>query len=120
MAEEQQKKEKRVCPDIWCKSIKWISILGWILLFISMMLFHFGRPHVTTGFEQKVLAQAKEEWNPFYGPLFLSTMFLILYISLTGFLINKKRHKRKEDRYNISLLFLFIFSLMGLSYYFFN
>lgn len=120
MTEELQKKEKRVCPDIWCKSIKWLCIFGWILLFISMMLFHLGRPYVAAGFEQKSVAQAQIEWDPFYGPLFLSAMFLILYVSLTGFLINKKRHKRKEDRYNISILFLFIFSLMGLSYYFFN
>jgi len=81
MAIENQSLDNRICPDFWCRSIKWLCILGWILLLISMMLFHTGRPLVTTGIERQNIEKVQVAWDPAIAPYFLSSMILIFYIS---------------------------------------
>ena len=120
MTDEDHIQNKRICPDFWSKSIKWLSISGWTLLFISMLLFHSGRPQVPTAIERQSIEKIRDTWDPEIAPYFLSIMVTVFYISLMALFINNKRHKRKEDRYNISVFLLFIFSILGLSYYFFN
>jgi len=112
--------DRRKGPDFLSKSVKWLTGIGWILLFAGMNLFHFGRPKVLTGFQESQLDKNIDKWDPVISPVFVTVMFLILYVSGTGLYVNKKRHRRKNDKYYISLLSLIVMSIMGLTYFYFN
>lgn len=106
--------ERRKGPDIWLRALSWLIRIGWILMLGSLILISFAKPDAETFYDRfyEVSRTFRDYWNDdlvFWGFYLLMTC---IFISIAGITINKKRHRRREDHYRISLIFLGLFSLI--------
>jgi len=117
MNNEKKIINRRKGPDKWIKSLTWFGIIGWIFMFVTMIVFHLARPETEkslTGFFQYRLGK---NWDAELVPYFIILSAFILFISALGLIINSRRHNRRTDNYRFSLIALVVISILGLLYY---
>ncbi len=112
--------ERRRGPDVWRKMISWLSVIGWILMLVALVLFDLAKPHMMTFFDRFFHVSGATVWNYQLTLYIFFVMVAGFVISVSGLLINARRHRRKKDHYSLSLMLLGIVSLLGAVYYMFR
>lgn len=106
--------ERRRRPDLWVRSLEWLAVGSWLLLFIALLLVAKAKPQVETFFERYYDLPLDPFWNLELLGYLQGLMALGLGISIIGLFINWRRSRRAEDQYCVSLIILGIISLVGL------
>ncbi|KIH76435.1 hypothetical protein SAMN05660860_01505 [Geoalkalibacter ferrihydriticus] len=106
--------ERRRHPDLWVRSLEWLAVGSWLLLFIALLLVAKAKPQVETFFERYYDLPLDPFWNLELLGYLQGLMALGLGISIIGLFINWRRSRRAEDQYCVSLIILGIISLVGL------
>lgn len=106
--------QKRRGPDIWIKIIRWTAALGWILMFAVLLLTDKARPKVAFFLDRILQVPLRTSWDRRLLDIACFLLVLILGLCLSGLFINSRRHKRKTDHYNRSLVIMGILALGGI------
>jgi len=106
---------RRKGPDSLVKAISVISGLSWLFVFIAFILASYAKSHITSS--NSMFLQADWGGNPAVKKYSIFLLGVVMIICFAGILINMSRHRRKTDRYNKSLIFFGVGSLIGILVY---
>ncbi len=105
------RKNRRKGKDTLTKLVAFISVLCWVLMASVMTLLAVSRPRV----EQSYSASEALSGFIWDGSLLSYSYYLLIAetgLCIIGIVLNSFRIKRKTDRYNTSLFFLLLISLL--------
>ncbi|GAB4370567.1 MAG: hypothetical protein Kow0042_12870 [Calditrichia bacterium] len=111
--------DRRKGPDLWTKSLRWLAVFGWLILFAALIIVGITKPETVTFFDQKFQFYKAGTENPLLTRIIFYLMILGLLLSLMGVFINLKRLRRRDDEYRLSLILLGLISLSGIIIYLF-
>ena len=106
--------QRRQGPDLWVKIIHWLGVCVWILMVAVLVLTDKARPPMATFFDRVLHIQLRTTWDLGLVRDVCLLMIIILGLCLTGFIINSKRHQRKDDHYSLSLIIMGSLSVIGI------
>lgn len=109
--------ERRQKEDFWMKSIKWLNIFGWLLLFISLFYLEMAKPGAEAFRKGGGDVQLLQTWDMDYIKSMIFILTSSLIVSLLAIIINSKRHHRSNDFYRVSLFILGFVSILGIIYF---
>lgn len=109
--------ERRKGTDIWVKLISWFSAISWVMMFIVLYIVTKAGPQIENYFHKLFNASLRKTWDYELAQYALYLMILLLMLCLFGILINAQRHKRKSDKYSLSLIIMSILSVVGIFVY---
>ncbi len=113
-------RDRRRRKDIWFKMISWFAMASWAIMFVALILYQKARPDNVTFFDRFYDVKKNTDWNPDTAFVLFLTMILGLIVSVIGLIINKKRARRKSDRFSVSLILMAVVSVMGIILYVFS
>ena len=116
--ESEKTPRRRKGTDIWFKSIRWLAVIGWLLMFAAIFITAIAKPEKKNYFN-KLAWSLRTTWDMEMFMYFFYLMILGFCISVVGFAINIKRHRRKNDEYLVSLILLGLTSIVGIAIYLF-
>lgn len=104
-----EKRNRRRGPDTMTRMITFFSIGSWILILLALLIYQLVHPLGST------YSAVRLTLTDFSAGLVLAKVLLALNVLLCiwGMAMNMMRHKRKSDRYRISLLASLVVSLAG-------
>ncbi len=110
---------RRKGPDFWIKSLNWISVIGWYLMFGALVIMHRARPQTRNLFSSffPKLIQYRGHWDATLCQYLFYCMVIGGVGTGIGLIINSRRHRRKEDHYRMSLILIFSISIVGILVY---
>lgn len=111
------RKNRRKGQDVWLKLIQWIGIISWVLMVPLLVLMDRAKPQFETFFDRYFDIQVESGWDYEIFRYAFYLMIFLMVLSGTGLLINKTRHKRKDDFYRMNLIIILILSILGIIYY---
>jgi len=110
--------ERRKGEDFWLKTIKILAVIAWAIFTVSIYLLGKAQPQIESFFERWLKVSVRKEWDSRLLKYFFNFMIIIFYLSGSGLIINTRRHKRKTDSYNKTLIIFFFISAFCLLIYF--
>ncbi len=113
-------RRKRSKIDFWIKTLRWVGLSGWFIIFITLFMVGAAKPRDENFFDGYLKAQVVfSTWDQ-------QTLEYCFYMMVAGFClgsaglyINIIRHRRKTDEYRISLILLALISFLGIIKYLF-
>lgn len=111
---------RRKGPDLWSRSLRYLALLGWLLLVSAFFILDYAKPKIETFFERVYDIRLHQQWDMDLARYILWLMVLGLLLSVAGLVINAKRNRRRTDQWRLSLIFLGLISLAGMFLYFVN
>ena len=108
---------RRHGPDVLVKAISIISGISWLIVFVVFILVSYAKPKMETLFDRQYNIQLRQNWDKTMLGYAIFLLGLITVICLAGILINMSRHRRRTDRYNKSLIFFCVGSIIGILVY---
>jgi len=111
---------RRNGPDPWTRSLRYLALAGWLFLVSAFFILDYAKPKVETFFERVYDIHLHQQWDMDLARYILWLMFLGLFLSIVGLVINAKRKRRRTDQWRLSLIFLGIISVAGIALYFVN
>jgi len=109
--------DRRKGPDILLKLITWISFIGWVLIVGVLAIISKAGPQTATFFDRLLETRIRGTWDYELMQYAFYLLIVMLVLGLTGLAMNSRRHRRKTDRYRLSLIIMTIFSLAGIILY---
>lgn len=117
---DQKRIDRRSGPDFWVKLIKTMSILVWAVMLIILLLMEKAKPEVESFFSHLFQIQLRQSWDlHFLTIAFILSIFMLMFTSFT-LLVNRKRHRRRTDRYSKSVIIMMIFSFLIIVFFFYK
>ncbi|AWL11807.1 hypothetical protein HMF8227_01329 [Saliniradius amylolyticus] len=116
-----ERAERREAPktrDPVLKLLIVLSILGWSVFVLALVLFHYARPELITGLITYWKLQVREHWLESYSVYLIITVVLTFIISAAGTVIRRKRIRRRGDAIWLNLPVLLVISVMFILYLF--
>ena len=117
MQPENQQSEKsprrRRKRDVVAKIIVWSSILCWVLFVAAIVLIDQGSPEMQNVFSRFLELELREDWDKDAVAKALNLMYGVAGFSLLALGLKFIRHRRRSDRYPITLIILLICSILG-------
>lgn len=110
--------DRRKGPDLLLRALNWFIIVGWLLMFMALILASLAKPQTQTFFDRLVHITPKTTWDVRLVTYILYIMILGLLISVVGLFINLKRNRRKEDELRVSFILIGMMSIIGMLIYF--
>lgn len=115
--EERVFLDRRKGPDFLVKWVKWAGTILWVIAIAIIMLADKARPPVENFFDRHFDIQLRKSWDT-DAMLYAFYLLIILFITcLVTIFINSRRHRRKTDKYNPSIIILTLLSLAGIIFY---
>lgn len=109
--------ERRKGPDFWVKWIKWAGYFSWVIAFAIIILTDRAKPPVETFFDRYFHIQLKRTWDIYLMRYAFLLLLVLFFICVFTIIVNFRRHRRKTDRYNPSIIILSVLSLLGIIIY---
>ncbi len=112
----ERRKNRRKGPDVLMKSINYLAVFSWVIIFIVIIIFSLAKPRIQ-GIKPGHSVVSTGAWDSSLLEITAYLMVLQIMFSVVGLLINSNRMKRKEDQYNTSLIVSGILAIFGLLLY---
>ena len=110
-------KDRRKGPDFCVKWIKWAGYFLWIIAVTVILMADKARPPIETFFDRLFKIHLRKTWNTELMKYAFYLLILLFLTCIFTIIINSRRHRRKTDRYNPSVIVLSILSLIGMIIY---
>lgn len=112
--------DRRRGPDLWVKLVNWLGILAWAIMFFIIAITDRAKPPMETFFDRFFKVQVRQTWD--FGLLryALYLMITLCVLCVFGLVVNSRRHRRKNDRYSISLFLMMGLGIFSIIMYFAN
>lgn len=107
-------KDRRRGPDALVKWVNAAGILIWALVLVILGFAQEAKPQVETVIDKAFNTKLRNTWN--YS-LINDALYLLIFqliLCVVTIFINSKRHRRKTDKYNPSVIILGIVSIIGI------
>lgn len=109
---------RRQGPDFWVKFLQTASVLVWGFMLITLLIIEQAKPELENFFSHMFNVTLRQRWDlDLLTYAFYLSVFMCIF-SIFSLIVNKKRHRRKTDRYSKSIIFTLIFSLWIIFFYF--
>ncbi len=111
--------ERRRGNDPLSRRLRWVSIIGWVMLITSIILIDFAKPEYVTlfDFRSDPPIDRRTTWNMSLINLILFFQVCSFLLGSIGFVQSLKRTRRITDRYRFNLLLMALISFFGVLYY---
>lgn len=109
--------DRRKGPDLGVKLLHWFVLIGWLLMFLALIIASLAKPQTQTFFDRVVKLGGRTTWNQDMARYILYSMVLGLFISFGGLYINLKRNRRREDELRVSFILIGFLSAIGIVIY---
>ncbi|MCD4828428.1 MAG: hypothetical protein K8R90_03235 [Candidatus Cloacimonetes bacterium] len=106
--------ERRHGPDILVKTITWLSVLGWLLMIITLFVYGSARPDSIRLKFWPLVNEMNRIWNTELTTIVLYFLICNFSLGIIGLLLNTRRHKRKTDNYSLPLMLLTLMAASGI------
>lgn len=106
--------DRRKGPDFWVKWVRRVGIIVWIIVIAIIFIIDKAKPPLESFLDRMFNIQLRKTWDDslmFYA--FCLLLFLFLLCAFT-MVINIYRHRRKTDRFNPTVIFFGITSMIGI------
>lgn len=110
MAEEI---ERRRGPDLWVRSLRWLAVIGWVLMLAALWVAGEAKPQMETFFERWSGIRMNRGWDMGLARTIFYLMIPGLVLGYGGLLINVCRSRRHKDEIRISLVLLTVMATIG-------
>ncbi len=114
------KPDRRMGADLWTKTIRWLGVFGWFVMFVALFIIDRAKPEEENMFTKAANVSVRKTWNQELIQYLFYLMIFGLCISVIGIVINSRRHHRKDDRFKYILIILGIISSFGIIKYLFK
>lgn len=100
----------------WPLLLRWLSVVGWLLMAAVLILVHDARPEMNTGLVRYHGIDIRMYWRADLTAIILAVLWTNCAISLVAVVVNRTRMRRETDRryYNVWLLGALSLALLGL------
>jgi hypothetical protein len=112
--------DRRKGPDLWVKLVNWLGILAWGIMFFIIAITDRAKPPMETFFDRFFKVQVRQTWDFGLLQYALYLMITLCVLCVIGLVINSRRHRRKNDRYSISLFLMMGLGIFSIIMYFAN
>lgn len=112
--------KRRKGPDLWFKSLRWMAVFGWLLLFAALLLSSKARPEIKTLIHSYDDLPYRISWNMKLARYVFYMMIVGFCASGVGLAINIRRKRRRDDEIYVSLVLVGIISLAGILFYLYS
>jgi hypothetical protein len=109
---------RRKGPDLLSRSLRWLALLGWGLMFAALVVLGNAKPQMTTFLERHYGVRLRTWWDAELAGNIRPLLWAGLGISILGLAANALRHRRSSDEWRINLWLLLLTSLTSLFLYF--
>lgn len=106
--------DRRKGPDFLTKSIRWFTLIGWIIMITVLVFIGLAKPEDVTFFDRWFGVQRHTSINLFLVRLIFVLLILGMLTSLVGLYVNFRRSRRKDDEYRVSFFILGMLSILGI------
>ncbi len=111
--------DRRKGPDPWVKSLEWLGVFGWFVMFVAIFIIDRAKPEEENMFTKAAKVSVRKTWDQELIHYLFYLMIVGLCISIIGIAINSRRYRRTDDRFRITLIMLGIISIFGIIKHFF-
>ncbi|MBF0455251.1 MAG: hypothetical protein HQL72_10605 [Magnetococcales bacterium] len=106
-------KHRRRKRDVLAAVFVWISILCWVCFVAAIVFIDQASPEMQNVFSRFLELELRQEWDKEAVSKALNMMYGVAGLSVLGLILKAMRHRRRADRYPISLIILLLFSILG-------
>lgn len=99
--------ERRQQPEPWWPALlRWLSVVGWLLMAAVLILVHDARPEMNSGLVRYWGIEIRTHWRADLTAIIEILLWCNAALSLLAIAINRLRLRRKDDNryYNLWLL----------------
>ncbi len=114
---DELNKKRSAPPDVWAKTMRWISVCGWTVVVAAIYFFGSGKPQMETFFDRKHQIYVRQIWNMRLVDYALDLVVISLILGLAGVAISLWRYQVKEEELRFNLMIMTAFSAFGIGYY---
>ncbi|MFC4698924.1 hypothetical protein ACFO4O_01960 [Glaciecola siphonariae] len=100
--------------DLFFQFVVGLNITAWMLLVVSLVVFHYARPEFISGVQTYWGIEGRDFWSQAYLQRLLALLQACLGLSLIAFLLRARRNRRHSDPLAVNLLVLAGISLVSL------
>ncbi len=111
------KPDRRRGPDLWSKTLRWLGVFGWFVMFVAIFIIDRAKPEEENMFTKAAKVSVRKTWDQELFHYLFYLMIFGLCISVIGMVINSRRHHRVDDRFKYILIILGIISSFGIIKY---
>ena len=104
------KLDLRAEPDFIMKSLGKFAVVCWILTFIAIILACLAMPGIRNFLSTSFNLNLKPTWSKLLYRIDFYVLTAIFVISGLGLFLNSIRHRRRTDKYDVSLIYFLILS----------
>lgn len=105
---------RRRKKDWVTRAVPIVSGIGWLAAFVMLIYLERARPADYNFFSRYYGAPLPSPWNTSLLRIALVVLIGVLCVCIIGFLFNMTRHRRKSDKYSLSILILGALALVGI------
>lgn len=112
-----QATERRInsrSSDLFYRVIIGANIITWVLLLVSLVVFHYARPEFITGVQMFWGIDGRDFWLQPHLQHLLMLLQTCLLLSIILLYLRTKRNRRKADFFGLNLFILFALCALGL------
>jgi len=111
-------KNKRHGPDSMLRYKKYLVIAAWTLTLLVFIIISSAKPRFVTMFDRLYDTMTMDGlWNKEVLKYAFYLLIPLALFSVTGLIINSRRHRRKRDKYSKTLIISLFLSLTGIVLY---
>lgn len=110
-------RDRRRGPDGWIKFLQFASALVWGVLLIILLLIDKAKPEFENFFSRIFHLTLRLNWDVRLLNYAFRLSLLMLIFSGFAHLVNRRRCRRKGDKYSKSIIIMFFFSLGVIIFY---
>jgi len=116
-ADRRSNAPRRKGADPLVRSLNWITLTAWVLLFVAIIFLGFARPGSDTFFDRYYRICLRSTWDDQLVTFYFVVMLLNFVVSSIGLFMNSRRMKRSTDEYRLSLIAVLLLSFLGILVY---
>jgi hypothetical protein len=108
---------RRRGADTLTKAISIFTGISWFLILLALIFNTYANPQGDSLFGKRYSVLSSQSASTSVLSMFSNiALVLVIVVCFTGFMINVARHKRKSDKYRLSLIFFGAVSIIWLIY----
>ncbi|MFG1498076.1 hypothetical protein ABMA57_15700 [Saccharospirillum sp. HFRX-1] len=110
-------RRQRRKPDIWMRLLHISNVSAWIALLGFQCLWWIAKPEMNTGVVRYHQLEMRTEWMQSVLPWMPVALIGCISLSVSAFLLNRYRSRRRQDGKNRNLWLLLVLILLSVVFY---